>query len=71
MLLVKPMDAGLLQTQPSWILAVPVISAGAMALMFSAGFGLYSAATGLAGTLQGLIVRRIEAGDTAGDTAAG
>jgi hypothetical protein len=37
-----------------------------MALMFSAGFGLYLASTGLVGTLQGLIARRIEAGDTPG-----
>jgi hypothetical protein len=32
-----------------------------MAMMLSAGFGLYLAASGAVGTLQGLIVRRIEA----------
>ena len=48
------------ETQRGWALALPVISAGAMALMFSAGFGLYLASTGLVGTLQGLLVRRIE-----------
>ena len=58
--------AGAPETQRGWALAVPVISAGAMALMFSAGFGLYLAATGLVGTLQGLLVRRIELGREAG-----
>lgn len=53
--------AGASETQPTWTLAIPVISSGVMALMFSAGFGLYLAATGLVTTLQGLIVRRIEA----------
>jgi YidC/Oxa1 family membrane protein insertase len=58
--------AGASQAQPNWAFAVPVISGGVMALMFSAGFGLYLASTGLVGTLQGLIVRRIEAGDASG-----
>ena len=43
-----------------------MISAGVMALMFSAGFGLYLASTGLVGTLQGLLVRRIEVRRAAG-----
>ncbi len=58
--------AGASQAQPNWAFAVPVISGGVMALMFSAGFGLYLASTGLVGTLRGLIVRRIEAGDASG-----
>ena len=37
-----------------------------MALMVSAGFGLYLAAAGLAGTLQGLLGRRIELGHEVG-----
>ena len=57
--------AGASETQPGWVVAVPAISAGAMALMFSAGFGLYLAATGMVGTLQGLLVRRIEIGRAA------
>ena len=57
--------AGASETQPGWSLALPAISAGAMALMFSAGFGLYLAATGLVGVLQGLLVRRIEVGEAA------
>ncbi len=37
-----------------------------MALMVSGGFGLYLAAAGLAGTLQGLLGRCIELGHEAG-----
>ena len=55
------------ETHRGWALALPEISAGAMALMFSAGFGLYLASTGLVGTLQGLLVRRIELRRAAGD----
>ena len=54
--------AGSSQSQPGWTLAIPAVSAAAMAMMLSAGFGLYLAASGAVGTLQGLIVRRIEAG---------
>ena len=54
--------AGASQSQPGWTLAIPPVSAAAMAMMLSAGFGLYLAASGAVGTLQGLIVRRIEAG---------
>ena len=54
--------AGASQSQPGWMLALPPVSAAAMAMMLSAGFGLYLAATGAVGILQGLIVRRIEAG---------
>lgn len=54
--------AGSSQSQPGWTLAIPALSAAAMAMMLSAGFGLYLAASGAVGTLQGLIVRRIEAG---------
>ncbi len=49
-------------SQPGWTLALPAVTAAAMAMMLSAGFGLYLAASGAVGTLQGLIVRRIEAG---------
>jgi YidC/Oxa1 family membrane protein insertase len=52
--------AGASEVQPTWTLAIPVISSGIMALMFSAGFGLYLVSSGLVTTLQGLIVRRIE-----------
>jgi YidC/Oxa1 family membrane protein insertase len=52
--------AGASEVQPTWALAIPVISSGIMALMFSAGFGLYLVSSGLVTTLQGLIVRRIE-----------
>lgn len=51
------------QSQPGWTLAVPAVTAAAMAMTLSAGFGLYLAASGAVGTLQGLIVRRIEAGE--------
>lgn len=54
--------AGASQSQPGWALAVPAVSAAAMAMMLSAGFGLYLAASGAVGTLEGLIVRRIEVG---------
>lgn len=53
--------AGASESQPGWTLAIPALSAAAMAMMLSAGFGLYLAATGAVGTLQGLIVQRIEA----------
>lgn len=58
--------AGASESQPTWTLAIPAVSAGAMALMLSAGFGLYLAASGAIGTLQGLIVRRIEQGHEEG-----
>ena len=54
--------AGASESQPTWTLAIPAVTAGAMALTLSAGFGLYLAASGAVGTLQGLIVRRIELG---------
>jgi|AP95_1055475.scaffolds.fasta_scaffold03665_6 YidC/Oxa1 family membrane protein insertase len=54
--------AGATESQPTWTLALPALMTGVMALTLSAGFGLYLAATGLTGTLQGLIIRRIEAG---------
>lgn len=54
--------AGTSEGQPRWALAVPALSAGVMALMLSAGFGLYLMSSGLVGVLQGLIVRRIEMG---------
>lgn len=54
--------AGATESQPAWALSIPALGAGAIALMMSAGFGLYLAATGLVGALQGLIVRRIEDG---------
>jgi len=57
--------AGASESQPAWTLAVPALVSAVMALTLSAGFGLYLAATGLVGTLQGLVVRRIEAGGTA------
>ena len=53
--------SGASESQPGWALALPAVSSAVMAMMFSAGFGLYLAATGTIGTLQGLIVRRIEA----------
>lgn len=53
--------AGASESQPTWTLAVPAVSAGIMALALSAGFGLYLAASGGVSILQGLIVRRIEA----------
>jgi len=53
--------SGASESQPGWTLALPAVSSAAMAMMLSAGFGLYLAATGTIGTLQGLIVRRIEA----------
>lgn len=52
--------SGASEGQPQWALAIPALSTAMMAMMLSAGFGLYLAATGLVGTLQGLIVRRIE-----------
>ena len=48
------------QSQPGWTLALPAVISAAMAMTLSAGFGLYLAANGAVGTLQGLIVRRIE-----------
>ncbi len=48
------------ETQPAWVMAIPTLSTGVMALLFSAGFGLYLTANGMVGLLQGLIVRRIE-----------
>ena len=54
--------AGASESQPTWTLAIPAVTAGAMALTLSAGFGLYLAASGAVGTLQGLIVRRIDLG---------
>ena len=53
--------SGASQSQPGWTLALPAVTAAVMALTLSAGFGLYLAANGAVGTLQGLIVRRIEA----------
>lgn len=54
--------SGASESQPGWTLALPAVISGVMALTLSAGFGLYFAANGLVGTLQGLIVRRVEAG---------
>ena len=54
--------AGASDSQPAWTLALPAVSSAVMAMILSAGFGLHLAATGAVGTLQGLIVRRIEAG---------
>jgi len=58
--------AGATEPRPAWTLAVPAVAVGAMALATSAGFGLYLAASGAVGTLQGLLVRRIEAAAAAG-----
>ena len=52
--------SGASESQPGWTLALPAVISVAMAMMLSAGFGLYLAANGAVGTLQGLIVRRIE-----------
>lgn len=52
--------AGASDGQPGWTLALPAAAAGIMALTMSAGFGLYLGATGVVGTLQGLLVRRAE-----------
>ena len=52
--------AGASESQPGWTLALLAVTSVAMAMMLSAGFGLYLAANGAVGTLQGLIVRRIE-----------
>lgn len=54
--------AGASGDTPRWVLAVPAITSGVMALTLSAGFGLYLVATGAVGVLQGLLVRRIEGG---------
>jgi YidC/Oxa1 family membrane protein insertase len=51
------------ENQPAWTLALPTVLTGAMALAISAGFGLYLLASGLVGTLQGLLVMRIEGRD--------
>jgi YidC/Oxa1 family membrane protein insertase len=53
--------AGASESQPTWTLALPAVSTAIMAMMLSAGFGLYLAASGGVSILQGLIVRRIEA----------
>lgn len=53
--------AGVSEPRPWWVSALPVLSVGLMALVMSAGFGLYLAASGAVGTLQALIVRRVEA----------
>lgn len=52
--------SGASESQPAWAVAMPATLSAVMALTLSAGFGLYLAATGLVGTLQGLLVRRIE-----------
>jgi YidC/Oxa1 family membrane protein insertase len=57
--------AGATDPQPKWMLALPAVSSAAMAMALSAGFGLYLAATGAVGTLQGLLVRRLEAQERA------
>lgn len=53
--------AGATQPRSNLVVAIPALSAFAMAMFMSAGFGLYLASTGLIGTLQGLIIRRVEA----------
>lgn len=50
------------QGQPRWAVALPAIAAFAMAMAVSSGFALYLGSSGLASTLQGLLVRRAEAG---------
>ncbi len=57
---------GATQTRPGLAIALPAVSGLVMALFMSAGLGLYLAATGMVGTLQGLIVRRIEVGRNGG-----
>ena len=52
--------AGASESQPTWTLGIPAVVSGIMALTLSAGLGLYLVASGLVGTLQGLMVRRIE-----------
>ncbi len=53
--------SGASQSQPGWTLALPAVISAVMSMTLSAGFGLYLAANGAVGTLQGLMVRRAEA----------
>lgn len=50
------------QNQPTWTLAIPAVATFAMAMAFSSGFALYLGSSGLISFLQGLLVRRAEAG---------
>lgn len=52
--------AGAADGQPKWALAMPAATTALMAMTLSAGFGLYLAANGVVGTLQALLIRRIE-----------
>jgi membrane protein insertase Oxa1/YidC/SpoIIIJ len=53
--------AGAPESQPRWAIALPAVSSIVMAMMLSAGFGLYLVSNSLVGTLQGLLIRRLEA----------
>ena len=54
--------SGANQSQPAWATVLPVIATFAMAMTFSSGFALYLGSSGLVSSLQGLLVRRAEAG---------